>query len=130
MEQTGKMTVDQLVIGFPIDEGVLGFQQKYDAAAVSPAYEIWELIDTQKVNIRYLELLLRSPFMREIYKSQMQSSVSRRRSVPKALFQKIALPLPSLEAQNRLVSELEDNERVVSDALTANRLLMIESGLL
>ena len=125
-----KVFRNQLVIGFPIDEGVLGFQQKYDAAAVSPAYEIWELIDTQKVNIRYLELLLRSPFMREIYKSQMQSSVSRRRSVPKALFQKIALPLPSLEAQNRLVLELEDNERVVSDALTANRLLMIESGLL
>lgn len=125
-----KVLRNQLVIGFPIDEGVLGFQQKYDAAAVSPAYEIWELVDPDKVNIRYLELLLRSPFMREIYKTQMQSSVSRRRSVPKALFQRIALPLPSLEAQNRLVSELEDNERVISDALTANRLLMIESGLL
>lgn len=125
-----KVLRNQLVIGFPIDEGVLGFQQKYDAAAVSPAYEIWELVDPDKVNIRYLELLLRSPIMREIYKTQMQSSVSRRRSVPKALFQRIALPLPSLEAQNRLVSELEDNERVISDALTANRLLMIESGLL
>jgi type I restriction enzyme M protein len=125
-----KVFRDQLVIGFPIDEGVLGFQQKYEAAAVSPAYEVWELRDIKSVNIRYLELLLRSPYMRDIYRSQMQSSVSRRRSVPKALFLKIQLPLPTLEIQNKVVSEIENNERIATDAMTLNKLLMVESGLL
>ena len=31
---------NDLVIGFPIDEGVLGFQTKYDVAAVSPQCEL------------------------------------------------------------------------------------------
>ena len=30
---------NELVVGFPIDEGVLGFQTKYDAAAVSPGIQ-------------------------------------------------------------------------------------------
>lgn len=125
-----KVLRDQLVIGFPIDEGVLGFQQKYDAAAVSPAYEVWELTDKERVNLRYLEFLLRSPYMRDVYRSQMQSSVSRRRSVPKALFVQLQLPLPPLEEQNRVIDEIEANERIAADALTASKLLMVEHGLL
>src|ERR1044072_399010 len=35
----------QLVVGFPIDEGVLSFQRLYDSVIVSPAYEIWDLVD-------------------------------------------------------------------------------------
>ncbi len=35
-----KVAMNELVIGFPIDEGVLGFQTKYKYAAVSPAYKI------------------------------------------------------------------------------------------
>lgn len=31
----------QLVVGFPIDEGVLDFQTRYDRAIVSPAYGVW-----------------------------------------------------------------------------------------
>src|SRR5262249_3140322 len=35
-----KVYRNELVVGFPIDEGVLGFQKKYQYAAVSPAYTI------------------------------------------------------------------------------------------
>ena len=34
---------NELVVGFPIDEGVLGFQTKYPAGIVSPAYDVWRL---------------------------------------------------------------------------------------
>jgi type I restriction enzyme S subunit len=33
----------QMVVGFPIDEGVLDFQTLYDEGIVSPAYGVWEL---------------------------------------------------------------------------------------
>lgn len=124
-----KVMRNQLVIGFPIDEGVLGFQQKYDAAAVSPAYEIWQIKDESKANTRFLELYLRSLKMREVYKSQMQSSVSRRRSVPKALFMKIALDLPSLEEQNRIMGEIEALEAEANLAMDSARNLMQSAGL-
>lgn len=34
---------NQLVVGFPIDEGVLSFQKLYEKAIVSPAYDVWDL---------------------------------------------------------------------------------------
>ena len=110
-----KVLRNQLVIGFPIDEGVLGFQTKYDAAAVSPAYSVWALKPGVEVNIRFLELLLRSSDMREVYKTQMQSSVSRRRSVPQELFKKIVIKLPSINKQNEVILQLEELETVINE---------------
>ncbi|EOA5915250.1 TPA: N-6 DNA methylase, partial [Acinetobacter baumannii] len=72
-----KVFKNELVMGFPIDEGVLGFQKYYDAAAVSPAYKIFRL--KREVNVEYLDLILRSNSLRKIYKSKMQGSVERRR---------------------------------------------------
>jgi type I restriction enzyme M protein len=86
---------NELVVGFPIDEGVLGFQTKYDFAAVSPAYTIWRLRPTEiKIDITFLDLLLRSTEMREVYRSKMQGSVDRRRSIPKQVFKDIRVPVP------------------------------------
>ena len=111
-----KVLKNDLVIGFPIDEGVLGFQRKYEAAAVSPAYEIWRLTNPENVNVRYLEILLRSQKMREVYKGQMQNSVSRRRSVPQSIFMKILLDLPDIEIQNSVIQELERLETEIENS--------------
>ncbi|BDI03968.1 hypothetical protein [Sphaerotilus microaerophilus] len=51
---------NELVVGFPIDEGVLGFQTKYPAGIVSPAYDIWTLRSKVDSHIPYLERYLRS----------------------------------------------------------------------
>lgn len=107
---------DELVVGFPIDEGVLGFQKKYKAAAVSPAYDIWKLKNQHKVNIDYLEKVFRSDFLKEIYKATMQGAVSRRRSVPKNIFLKIKIPLPSLEIQEQIVAELDGYQNIITGA--------------
>ena len=51
---------NQLVVGFPIDEGVLSFQNLYDEAIVSPAYDTWRLRANIEVEPAYLERFLRS----------------------------------------------------------------------
>jgi type I restriction enzyme S subunit len=77
---------NELVVGFPIDEGVLGFQTKYPAGIVSPAYDIWKLKSPSDTYIPYLERYLRSNQARQIYASKMQGAVARRRSLTKADF--------------------------------------------
>lgn len=99
-----KVRHNELVVGFPIDEGVLGFQTKYDAAAVSPAYKIWRLKRTD-IDVTFLELLLRSHKMREIYLQLMQGAVDRRRSIPDDIFLTIPLPIPSRAVQKKVIAK-------------------------
>ncbi|MBK9210754.1 MAG: hypothetical protein IPL71_21720 [Anaerolineales bacterium] len=54
-----KVYRNELVMGFPIDEGVLGFQTKYDYAAVSPAYKIWKLKNLD-FDVEVIEMIIRS----------------------------------------------------------------------
>lgn len=109
-----KVAKNDLVVGFPIDEGVLGFQTKYEYAAVSPAYNVWSLksnkLKGNKINVAFLEILLRSHAMRKLYKELMQGSVDRRRSVPDDLFLKIEIPLPKVTVQDKIVEEFNKVE--------------------
>lgn len=99
-----KVAKNELVVGFPIDEGVLGFQKKYANAAVSPAYKIWQLID-KSINIDYLEMILRSEKMRSLYRLLMQGAVDRRRSIPDDIFLKIEIPLPDTDTQKQIIDK-------------------------
>ncbi len=85
---------NELVVGFPIDEGVLGFQTKYPAGIVSPAYDIWKLKTLNDVYIPYLERYLRSFQARHLYASKMQGAVARRRSLTKKDFLGLEIPFP------------------------------------
>ncbi len=119
---------DQLVVGFPIDEGVLGFQTKHDYAAVSPAYDVWRL----KVDlpVGYLERILRSPQAIAIYKQKMKGTANRRRVVPKDVFLKIRIPVPKdiehinseLEIfsneQKALAQKIKLNEQKINNKIT------------
>jgi type I restriction enzyme M protein len=105
---------DELVVGFPIDEAVLGFQVQYDAAAVSPAYGIWRIKDSKRneVDVQFLELVLRSQSAIKVYKARMQGAVSRRRSIPSAVFRDIEVPFPSLEEQRAIVAKKIEIDRL------------------
>jgi restriction endonuclease S subunit len=107
---------NQLVVGFPIDEGVLGFQKKYDFAAVSPAYEIWEFENSEDCNIEFFERILRSEEMRNTYSSLMQGSVSRRRSLPRGVFEELEIPLPPREVQEQIAAELDGYAAIIDGA--------------
>lgn len=105
---------NELVVGFPIDEAVLGFQTKYDTAAVSPAYGIWAIKESKRdeVDVQFLELVLRSQSAVAVYKSKMQGAVSRRRSIPSAVFKDIEIPLPALEEQRAIVAIKTETDRL------------------
>ena len=120
---------NDLVVGFPIDEGVLGFLKKYDEAAVSPAYGIWKLKPDVQLTVEYLERVLRSEAMREVYRSKMQGAIGRRRNIPKDVFLEIQIPHPSGASQKdienqaarilNLKDELEETERRLQESVSS-----------
>ena len=87
------MSRRQLVVGFPIDEGVLSIQNKYDNAIVSPAYNIWDIAEPNIEPI-YLEKYLRGPRSLDFYKKKLRGSTARRRSLPPDVFLDYSIPLP------------------------------------
>ncbi|QEO18227.1 restriction endonuclease subunit S [Acetobacter vaccinii] len=96
----------QLVVGFPIDEGVLSFQQLHDEAIVSPAYGIWEIRSGASVDPMYLENFLKSPQAIAYYLGKLRSTTARRRSLDRGSFLALPVPLPPLEEQKRIAGIL------------------------
>jgi type I restriction enzyme S subunit len=105
---------NQLVVGFPIDEGVLSFQNLYEEAIVSPAYDIWDLNDEEPVESRYLERFLRSPHALVFYASKLRGTTARRRTLPDDIFLSLPVPLPSLEEQRRIADVLDRAEALLA----------------
>lgn len=105
---------NELVVGFPIDEGVLGFQTRYPAAIVSPAYDIWRLKNETDCHIPYLERYLRSIQARRLYASRMQGAVARRRSLTKGDFLKLEIPFPPIHDQMRIAHLLQKVEGLIA----------------
>jgi type I restriction enzyme S subunit len=105
---------NELAVGFPIDEGVLGFQTKYPAGIVSPAYDIWKLKGEKGTHIPYLERYLRSNQARSLYASRMQGAVARRRSLTKTDFLNLEIPYPPLDDQIRIAHLLGKVEALIA----------------
>ncbi|MGF9648914.1 restriction endonuclease subunit S [Pseudarthrobacter oxydans] len=100
-------TKGQLVVGFPIDEGVLSFQTLVDAGIVSPAYGVWDLLNPDAIDVNYLEKYLRSPKALSYYASKLRGSTARRRSLPREVFLAMPIPLPSVDEQRRIAAILD-----------------------
>lgn len=112
-----KVYRDELVVGFPIDEGVLGFQTKYPYAAVSPAYTVWKL-KRHDIDLQFLESLLRSKQMRSVYELKYEGPVDRRRVIDRDVFLSIRIPLPPPRLQTEITRKLrvmEDAEHSIKD---------------
>lgn len=105
----------QLVVGFPIDEAVLAFQELYDEGIVSPAYGVWDLTATD-VHRGYLERYLRGPRAIEFYKGKLRGSTARRRSLPASVFLSMPVPVPEESEQRRIAAILDQ-----ADELRAKR---------
>ncbi len=102
-----RVSRNQLVIGFPIDEGVLSFQTIYDEAIVSPAYDIWDLKDPFETDPSYLERVLRSERAIAFYRSKLRGTTARRRTLPDDIFLEFKVPFPSLAEQKRIAAILD-----------------------
>lgn len=104
----------QLVVGFPIDEGVI-YVQKYPFPGImSPAYNIWD-IDAGKVDPSYLELALHGPRSMTYYTDKMRGTTARRRSITAESLCALEIPLPLLSVQRQVVALFRRVEKAELD---------------
>ena len=95
----------QLVVGFPIDEGVIYVQGLDEPGIMSPAYNVWD-IDTSVVAPGYLELALHGPGCMAYYADKMRGTTARRRTLTAESLTAMSVPLPCMEQQERIVGIL------------------------
>ena len=105
---------NQLVISFPIDEGVLAAQRIVDAGIVSPAYGIWD-IDQENILPEFLEYALRCERSISFYKAKLRGSTARRRSLPTPTLLAHTIPLPSMEEQAAILEIIHKARNIVAN---------------
>lgn len=88
----------QLVVGFPIDEGVIYVQNHPCPGIMSPAYNVWD-INGDLIDAAYLELVLHGPKSMAYYADKMRGTTARRRSLTADNLCAMRVPLPNLERQ-------------------------------
>ena len=103
----------QLVVGFPIDEGVLYIQNVVHQGIMSPAYSVWD-VDYEKIDPSYFELSLHSPQAMQFYKGNLRGTTARRRSIPNDVLLQLPINLPSLEEQRKVAAKIGNCEKLIS----------------
>lgn len=109
-----------------IDEGAIARNNHEAAGVVSPMYTILRWMTTEH-DPRYFEILLRSPKMLAVYGDMAQGSINRRRSLLWKTFSSIAVTVPDLDEQRRIVDLIACVDTALDEAAAsvdaANRLL-------
>ncbi len=100
----------QLVIAFPIDEGLIYTQDIEDEGIMSPAYNVWD-VDYKKVETLFLKFHLHSPSIMKYYKDKLRGTTLRRRMIPKEDLLNLPIPLPPLSLQQEFAEKIEAIER-------------------
>ena len=106
----------QLVVGFPIDEGVLYIQKAAQEGIMSPAYNVWDVND-ELIDPEYLELCLHSPQSMLFYKSNLRGTTARRRSLPTETLLSLKIKILRREEQRKAVGTIKK----VNDLLALKR---------
>lgn len=106
----------QLVIGFPIDEGVIYIQRTVTDGIMSPAYTVCD-VNYDIIDPSYLELCLHSPQSMQYYKENLRGTTARRRSMPLDTLLALPLTLPPLDEQRKISAVLDK----VSDLIAKRR---------
>ena len=96
----------QLVIAFPIDEGLIYTQDIAEEGIMSPAYNIWN-VDYTRIDRKFLVYYFHSPFAMQYYKSKLRGTTQRRRMLPKEDLLALPIPIPTLNEQKHIVEEIE-----------------------
>ncbi len=104
---------NQLVIGFPIDEGVLYIQKVIDEGIMSPAYDVWD-VNQSLIDLNYLELCLHSPQAMEYYKTNLRGTTARRRSLPKDVLLSLPISLPNIDEQIKVARRIEKLSNIIA----------------
>ena len=120
----------QLVVGFPIDEGVLDILKIADYGAVSPAYSVWDVNNYRGLDLDYFNLVVKSDKALDIYRKLMNRTANRRRSIKKDFFLQIEIPIPPLNEQKKIVVLLEKASkfRIKADGLVKESRMLVNSS--
>jgi len=94
-----------VVVGFPIDEGVISILFNSDYGLVSPTYEIWQL-KSKNIDLYFFDTILRHSLMMNQYLKYMTRGVERRRIIKKNDFIGLFVPLPPFPTQQKIASIL------------------------
>ena len=105
---------NQLVISFPIDEGVLAAQRIVDAGIVSPAYGIWD-IDQGSILTEFLEYALRCDRALSYYKANLRGSTARRRNLPTPVLLAYTVPLPDVSEQKFILNVIRKSRQIINN---------------
>ena len=96
---------NQLVVGFPIDEGVIYVQNHDQPGIMSPAYNVWDF-DSDRILPAYLEFVLHSPQSMAYYAEKMRGTTARRRTLTGDALKNMPVPVPSIEDQYAVIKTL------------------------
>ena len=96
----------QLVIAFPIDEGLIYTQDIVSEGIMSPAYNVWD-VNYNLVDRRFLVAYFHSSYAFTYYKAKLKGTTQRRRSMDKSDLLSMPIPVPPLAEQERIVDELD-----------------------
>lgn len=107
---------NQLVISFPIDEGVLATQRIVDTGIVSPAYGVWD-VDQEKILPEFLEYALRCDRALSYYKAKLRGSTARRRSLPTPTLLAFTVPLPGVSEQQFVLDVIHKVKKIIDNRL-------------
>ena len=109
---------NQLVVGFPIDEGVIYVQNHDQPGIMSPAYNVWDF-DSSRIIPAYLELVLHSPQSMAYYAEKLRGTTARRRTLTPEGLRALSISLPSIECQGAVVEILSGIKNQIAAARKA-----------
>ena len=102
----------QLVIAFPIDEGLIYTQEVVEEGIMSPAYDVYD-IDCTYINRQFLVNYFHCPQAMKYYKDKLRGTTQRRRMLPKEDLYALLIPVPPLPVQKQICSLLDKINRVI-----------------
>ncbi|MFI3306535.1 MAG: restriction endonuclease subunit S [Rikenellaceae bacterium] len=100
-----------------IEEGSIGYQDRYTKALISPMYTVFKTVDTLIDNY-YFYALLKSHLLIYKYAARMEGSIDRRGGLRWDSFSKIKITIPLLKEQKAISKILTTADREIELATT------------
>jgi len=91
-----------------LDEGAIGYLDKYHAGIISPMYKVFRLkVSEDVIHPLFLFRILKSPIFIKKYRNLGKGSIKRRKSVSFEKFSEISIPVPPKPIQQKVVERIK-----------------------
>jgi len=107
-----------------IEEGSIGYQNKYESALISPMYTVFKT--DENINDDFLFKVLKSNTYIQEYQKRMEGSIDRRGGLRWQEFSKIKVSVPSYEEQTAIALALETADQELKSYETKLEALQLQ----